>query len=177
MTTTERDVVHEEIGGSVQVSREGYLRVRAPRGAPFFDVSLAEAEALARELRGAVFDNAPRMLRVTGYDAGDGVQAMEQWQHETAVAEGWDIEHGLQCPNPECGYVGWSDGSDAVFVVDEDERWSAASYERTDTRTGGPITETVATSGADTDYQGLGYRCVSCYHPVNLPDGVEEEWI
>jgi len=175
MTATERDVAAEAIGGTVRATPAGMLVIERHGGR--LTVSQAEAEALARELRAAVFDNAPEMRRVIGPVDRDEVWSVEQAQ--AAMAEGWEIQHGLQCPHTECGYIGWADESVAVFVVDVDERWSAASYERDVERrvVGGRIGEVVRTGGADTNYEGLGYRCISCYKPVTLPDGVEEEWI
>jgi hypothetical protein len=168
MSLTERDAAHEAIGGSVRPTESGLLNVEIV-GRPIL-LTFAEAEALARELRRAVFDNAPQMRRVLGPVDGDEVWSFEQVN--VALAEGWETNHGLQCPHPECGYVGWADEGDAVFVVDEHERWSRASYERDDD--GG---EWVGTGGADSDYSGLGYRCIGCHAPVSLPDGLEEEWI
>jgi hypothetical protein len=173
--TSDRDAAHEEIGGTVRPTEEGHLRLAGRRFGPAIDVTFPEAEALARELREAVFAYAPPMRRVIG--AEDDLRPMSDEQAAAARAEGWDLDHGLACPHDGCEHVGWADtGDDALLIVDEDERWSHAGYDRHVSEDGRVVLERVSTGGADTDYQGLGYRCPACFRPVTLPVGIEEEW-
>lgn len=154
---------------AVTPTGRGTFHVAPPSG-PRIEVLTTEAEDLANQLRAAVFDNAPPMARVIGYDDGE-CRVLNPEQTAAAQAEGWDLEHGLACPHDQCDHVAWAGhGTDAVIIVDVDERWSRAGYDREDDG------ERVTTGGTDADYAGLGYRCPTCYKPITLPDGIEEDW-
>jgi hypothetical protein len=155
----------------IRLTPAGTLLITA--GDEVAEFTFGEAEALAGALRDAVYLYAPEMRRVRG--------GLNPFTAEVRIAppEGSvpasDVIHSLACPYPDCPNTGWNDLDSAVTVVDFDERWSDASYERTETADG-TVIEKVSTGGANSDYTTIGYRCPVCGRPVRLPDGITEEW-
>lgn len=164
-------------------------------GEDVLELTHGQLDATATALREAFYNGAPTLTRVRGVDDGETVELLEVLtgplpaDPETGRLPDGHLT-GLQCP--WCNHVAWSgfeDSDTGITVVDTDERWSDFGYTRElrthyrlDVATGrytdtGAQTwqESVTGSYADTDYEGLGYRCPACHAPVQLPDGVTED--
>lgn len=148
-------------------------------GAPDGGIYLAHAdlERMADALTTTFFGRAPTMTRVLGRHLAEApwLEVMTEGQAAAALAEGWDVVHGLACPYPDCEQVAWEGYGDGVYVVDAGERWSRFEYEREHRNLDGSTCEAVTGDyDGDEQFDGTGYRCTGCARPVTLPDGVQE---
>lgn len=163
--------------GPVSVSATEDGRIAATlHGAPWLMPVLLtseQAEQLAWDLRRAVFDHAPELVRVLGYDNGGGMTVLDVDRIAVYGSAGYALTYGLACPHEGCGHIAWDGYDTGIDVVDEHERWSTFFYEHEEAP-GGDVRERVTGSYSDTGYESLGYRCGGCFKPVTLPEGVED---
>lgn len=138
-------------------------------GDDVLEVPWAQGGDLAESLREEYFTHAPELQRVIGYASDNGqLRALDVEQAAAALAEGWDVEHGLRCPHTDCGYIAWSGYDSEIHVVDADERWNGFGYLKE------PDGERLTGDyDSETNYASIGFRCVSCINPVTLPDDIE----